>query len=359
MSKVVRPKIFVVNPGSTSTKIALFSGRKAIFESELRHSHHRLEAFDGIIDQADFRREAAEKELARHGFDLADVDAFVGRGGLLRPVPGGTFRVNEEMLKDLRSCKYGEHASNLGAVIVWPWAQAGGKEAYIANPVVVDELSDVARMTGFPAIARRSIFHALSQKAVAQTAAGRLGKPYQKLNLIVAHLGGGVTVGAHKKGRVVDVTNGLDGEGPMTPERTGSLPLVPSLKYLQENKLSVKDAARLISRQGGLLAHLGTNDCRLIESRAAAGDEKFKLVYDAFIYQVAKAIGSMAAALAGKVDAIVLTGGVMRGGIIRRELRRMTRFIAPVYVIIKNSEMDALASAALNVVSGAERAKDY
>ncbi|MHC4562301.1 MAG: butyrate kinase [Planctomycetota bacterium] len=352
-------KIFVVNPGSTSTKIALFSGRKAVFETELKHSRRKLDSFDGIIDQADFRRRAAEDGLAKHGFDPADIDAFVGRGGLLRPVPGGAFKVSRRMLSDLRSCKYGEHASNLGALIIWPWAHAAGKDAYIANPVVVDELSDVARVTGLPAITRRSIFHALSQKAVAHTAAARLGEPYEKLNLIVAHVGGGVTVGAHQKGRVIDVTNGLDGEGPMTPERTGSLPLVPFLKYVQENKLSAADTARLISRQGGLLAHLGTNDCRLIEAKAAAGNPKYKLVYDAFIYQVAKAIGSMAAALAGKVDAIVLTGGVMRGGIIRRELRRMTRFIAPVYVIIRNSEMEALALAALGVVSGAEKAKDY
>lgn len=353
------PNIYVVNPGSTSTKIALFAGTKVVFEEELKHSHRATARFDGVVAQADFRRRMAADALAEHKVALADIDAFVGRGGLLRPVPGGIFKVNRRMLGDLTSCKYGEHASNLGALIIWPWARSTGKGAYIANPVVVDEMADIARISGHPDIPRKSIFHALSQKAVAAKAAARLGKPYEKLNLIVAHLGGGVTIGAHRRGKVVDVTNGLEGDGPMTPERTGALPLLPFLKYIAAKELSASEAARLVTREGGLLAHLGTNDCRRIEAKASSGNRKFKLVYDAFIYQVAKGIGAMATVLAGKVDAIVLTGGAIRGPMLRRQLRRRVRFLAPVHVIIENLEMEALALAALEVLTGRKRAKVY
>ena len=353
------PKIFVINPGSTSTKVGLFAGARAVFDEELKHSCKELAGFDGIIDQTDFRRDLVSKILDDRGLSAGDIDAFVGRGGMLRPVPGGAFRVNTRMLRDLRTCKYGEHASNLGAMIAWELAQAAGKRAYIANPVVVDELDDIARISGHPAFPRKSVFHALSHKAVAEKVAAKLGKPYEKLNLIVVHLGGGVTVGAHRKGKVVDVNNGLEGEGPFTPERTGGMALLPFVKYVLEKKLSYSDVSKLVSRNGGMLAHLGTNDCKVIEGKVLAGSEKHALIYDAFIYQVAKAIGEMAAVLSGKVDLIVVTGGVARGPMFRRELAKRVRFIAPIHVILRNSEMAALALAGLDVLTGRKRARVY
>ena len=353
------PKLFVVNPGSTSTRVALFSGERAVFSEEIKHSRKELARFDGVIDQAHFRRDLVTKVLVAHDVDTATVDAFIGRGGLLRAVPGGVFRVNDRMLEDLRTCKYGEHASNLGAMIAHELARLAGKKAYVANPVVVDELADIARISGHPDFTRKSVFHALSQKAVAQKAPSKIGKPYEKLNLVIIHLGGGVTIGAHRKGKVVDVTNGLEGEGPFTPERTGEMALLPFAKHIIDNKLSYSDVSKLVSRNGGLLSHLGTNDCKIIEKKALEGVPRFRLVYDAFIYQVAKWIGAMATVLSGKVDAIIVTGGVARGPLFRRELTKRVRFIAPVHVILRNSEMAALALAGLDVLTGRKRARVY
>ena len=357
--KSTATKILVINPGSTSTKVALFAGRKAVFDVELNHPRKTIEAFNDVMDQADLRRQATVGALADHGVDLADIDVFVGRGGLLRPVPSGAFKVNKRMLSDLRSAKFGQHASNLGAILAWDLAGHGRKPAFIADPVVVDELWDVARLSGLPDLPRQCPFHALSHKAVAVKAAARLGKPYGRCNLIVAHLGGGITIGAHQRGRVVDVNHGLYGEGPFTPERSGAITTLEFYRYGLEKGLSLADATKLLTRQAGLVAHLGTNDCRRIEAKAAAGNKKYALVYDALIYQVAKQIGAMAAALSGKVDAIVLTGGIVRNKMFVRKLRRMIRFIAPVHVIVKNSEMHALAAAALDVVTGNSKAKVY
>ncbi len=225
--------------------------------------------------------------------------------------------------------------------------------------MVVDELCDSARLTGLPQIARRSVFHALSHKAAARKVAAKLGKPYAKCNFVVAHIGGGVSIGAHRKGRVIDVNNGLDGEGPFTPERTGALPLLPFFRWASGRKLSLREVDKIVTRNGGMLAHLGTNDCRIIEDKAAAGEPKFAKVYDAFIYGLAKQIGAMAAALEGKVDAIVLTGGVVRGPLLVRKLKRAIGFIAPVHMVLKNSEMEALASAALDLHRGLQKASLY
>ena len=353
------PNILVVNPGSTSTKVALFRGARKMFDDEVRHTRKELDRFDGIMDQGQFRRRQVSEALAARGISLDEIDGFVGRGGLLRPVPSGVFKVNRKMLTDLRSCRYGEHASNLGAIIADGLARQVGKVACIADPVVVDELDDVARVSGHPAAPRRSIFHALGQKAVARKVAAKLGKPYERLNLVVAFLGGGGTVGAHRKGKVVDVTNGLDGEGAFTPERTGTLPLLPFVKHILDKKLTYDDVSRLVTRQGGALALLGTNDLSYIEKKVAAGNKKFTLIRNAFIYQIAKDIGSMATVLAGKVDAIVVTGGIANNKALVRLLAKRVRFIAPVHVMVKNSEMEALASSALSVLTGKTRAKVY
>ncbi len=357
--KALQPSILVINPGSTSTKIALFAGTRCRFESELQHEREALAQFDGIIAQCGLRRQALMGFLEQHEVSVTQIDVFIGRGGLLRPLQSGVYAVDDAMLSDLRNCRYGEHASNLGAILADEFARAAGKRAYIANPVVVDELSDIARVSGHPDLPRRSIFHALSQKAVARKAAAKIGKPYEKCNLIVAHLGGGITIGAHERGRVVDVNNALDGEGPFSPERTGAVPALPLYRYATERNMSVADVQKFMTRNGGLLAHLGTNDCRLVEEKVAAGDAKFTLVYDAFVYQVAKAVGAMAAALSGKVDAIVLTGGVVRGQLFVRKLKNRVRFIAPVFAIVKNSEMEALATAAFQTYTGTQDVQRY
>ncbi len=352
-------KVFVINPGSTSTKLAMFAGAAAVFDVEIKHPRKVIEAFDSVMAQADMRRTAALGALADHGVALADIDVFVGRGGLLRPVPSGAFKINKRMLSDLRAAKYGEHASNLGAILAWELASEHHKPAFIANPVVVDELWDVARLSGLPDLPRQCPFHALSHKAVAAKAAAKLHKPYNRCNLIVAHLGGGITIGAHRHGRVVDVNHGLYGEGPFTPERSGAITTLEFYRYGLERGLSLAEATKLLTRQAGLVAHLGTNDCQKIEAKAIAGNKKFALVYDAFIYQVAKQIGAMAAALSGNVDAIVLTGGIVRGKAFVAKLRRMIRFIAPVHVILANCEMQALARAALDAATGKSKARVY
>ncbi len=353
------PLVFVINPGSTSTKVALYRGRKAVFEDELMHAYSDVAAFPDVVSQASFRRDAAVACLTARGIDVADVDVFVGRGGLIRPVPSGGFRVNRKMLKDLRDARFGEHASNLGAPIAWELSGKGAKPAFIANPVMVDELCDEARITGLPDLPRQAPFHALSHKAVGEKAAAKLGKPYEKCNLIVGHFGGGITIGAHRKGQVVDVNNGLFGEGPFTPQRSGALINLHFMKYCEEKDLSLKEATRLLTREAGFTAHLGTDDFGKIEAAARAGKKKFALVHDAFVFQVAKQIGAMAAVLDGKVDAIVLTGWMVHGKLFVQKLRRKIRFIAPIQLITKNSEMEALASAAMDIVEGKKKAKVY
>jgi butyrate kinase len=355
----MNPRILVINPGSTSTKIALYHGARSLFETTLRHERALLEKCDGVMKQDALREAAVREELSKRNMSISEIKIFMGRGGLLRPIPGGTYAINQKMINDLASCSFGEHASNLGAIIASRLAKEAKGKAYIANPVVVDELSDVARISGHPAMPRRSIFHALSQKAVAQKAAAKLGKKYEKCNLIVAHIGGGITVGAHEKGRVVEVNNGLEGDGSFTPERTGGVTVMDFYRYALAHKLDENQAVSLVSRNGGLLAHLGTNDCRVIEEKIRRGNKKFALVYAAFAYNVAKNIGSCAAALAGKVDAVVLTGEVLYGEIFRKELTRRVKWIAPVQVFLKNSEMEALASAGLEVASGKNKASNY
>ena len=357
--KTDSPLIFVINPGSTSTKVALYRGRKPVFEDELQHDYDTVAAFPTMVSQAPFRRDAAVACLESRGLSVADVDIFVGRGGLLRPVPSGAFKINRRMLADVQAATFGEHASNLGAPIAWELSGQGKKPAFIANPVVVDELCDEARITGLPELMRECPFHALSHKAIGEKAAAKLGKPYEKCNLIVGHFGGGITIGAHRKGQVIDVNNGLFGEGPFTPQRGGGLTNLAFMKYCETKGLSLSEATKLLTREAGFTAHLGTDDMVKIEKDVEAGRKKTTLVFDAFIYQVAKWMGAMAAALDGKVDAIAVTGGMVRGKLFMQKLRRKVRFIAPVMVFKKNSEMEALAVAALDVAEGKKKAKVY
>ncbi|MGC9100503.1 MAG: butyrate kinase [Caldisericum sp.] len=352
-------KVFVVNPGSTSTKIAVFENENSLFEKTIRHSSEELKDFKSIIDQYDFRFNVIEKELRENGFDLRDFDAFVGRGGLLHPIESGTYRVNDDMLKDLMECRYGEHASNLGAIIAYNLAQKVHKPAYIVDPVVVDEMEPLARYSGLKGIERKSIWHALNQKAVARRAAKDLGKRYEDVNLVVVHLGGGISVAAHKKGRTVDVNNALNGDGPFAPERAGGLPTISLVDLCMSGKYSYEEMKKMLAGKGGLVSHLGTNNALEVEERIEKGDSYAKLVYEAMAYQVAKTVGEMATVLYGEVDAIVLTGGIARSQMLTDWIKERVSFIAPVLIYPGEDEMRALLEGALRVLRGEEKEKIY
>ncbi|MGB6369432.1 MAG: butyrate kinase, partial [Atribacterota bacterium] len=304
-------KILVINPGSTSTKVALFSNEQLLFEKKIEHNNEELHVFHNIIDQYEFRLDIILNFLKEKGIDHSALDAIVGRGGLLKPIPSGTYRVNEKMLEDLRKGVSGEHASNLGGILAYGIAEEKlSTPAYIVDPVVIDEMKPVARISGMPEIPRISILHALNQKAVARKAALDLGKKYEKANFIVAHLGGGISVGIHCKGNVIDVNNALNGEGPFTPERSGGVPVGALVELCFSGKFTKDEIMKKIKGKGGLVAYLNTNDVREVIKRIEQGDKKAKLILEAMAYQVAKEIGAAATVLKGQIDAIILTGGI-------------------------------------------------
>lgn len=352
--------VLCINPGSTSTKIAVFENNVLLLEETLRHSTEELAPFPRIGDQYSFRRQVITRFLADRGFDVTKLTTVVGRGGLLKPIPGGTYLVNETMVQDLQAAARGEHASNLGGLLAKDLASELNIPAYIVDPVVVDEMQDEARLSGHPAIERKSIFHALNQKAVAKRFASARGVEYNTLNLIVAHLGGGISVGAHRKGRVVDVNNALDGEGPFSPERSGGLPVGDLAKLCFSGKFSHGEIKKMLTGQGGMVAYLGTNDGREVRRRMEAGDKKAELVFKALAYQVAKEIGSMAAVLKGQVDAIIITGGLAYDQTyLVPWIAQAVSFIAPVEVMPGEDEMTALCEGALRVLTGKESAQVY
>lgn len=352
--------ILAINPGSTSTKISIFEGKKEIFTKTLRHSSEELAPYPNVIDQYQFRKDTIAAALKENNIDANDIAAVVGRGGLLRPIASGVYEVNENMIADLSSAKYGEHASNLGGIIANAMAkEIPGCRAFIADPVVVDELCEVARISGHPKFPRKSIFHALNQKAIAKQYAAEVGKKYSDLNLIVAHMGGGTSIGAHKKGQIVDVNDALNGDGPFSPERSGSLTALDVVKACFSGEYTFDEMKKLINGKGGLMAHLGTNSFYEVEQNMAKGDAKSILITDAFLFQVAKSIGAEAAALSGEVDAILLTGGVAYGKEMMAQLADMVKFIAPVKVYPGEDEMGALAGNGLAVLEGTEEMKVY
>ena len=352
-------RILAINPGSTSTKIAIYDNEKEVFESTLRHSNEEIEKYDRIIDQYDFRKEVILTALSDNGINLTKLSAVVGRGGLLKPIKGGTYAVNEQMVADLKAAQMGEHASNLGGMIAQEIAHQLNIPAFIVDPVVVDELEPVARISGMPEIARVSIFHALNQKAVARRYSKEIDRPYDELNLIVAHLGGGISVGAHEIGRVVDVNNALDGEGPFSPERTGGLPVGDLAKLCYSGKYTHADIKKMIKGKGGLVAYLGSNDGREVVKMIENGDENAKLIFEAMAYQVAKEIGSCATVLKGKVDAIILTGGLAYGEMLTTWIKNRVSFISDVVIYAGEDEMSALALGGLRVLRKEEEAQIY
>ncbi len=352
-------KILVINPGSTSTKISVFEDEEEILKENIHHSKEELEPFEKIVDQYEFRKKIILETLQKKGFDLRQLSATVGRGGLLRPIPGGTYRVNERMLHDLRIGLQGEHASNLGGILAHEIAKPLGIPAFIVDPVVVDEMEPIAKLSGLPEIERRSIFHALNQKAVARQAAADMGKKYEEVNFIVVHLGGGISVGVHRKGRVVDVNNALNGDGPYAPERAGGLPVWDAMKLALSGKYTEQELKKKLAGKGGVVAYLGTNDMREVEERVKAGDEKARLVFEGMAYQVAKEIGAGATVLKGQVDAIIITGGLARSDMFVGWVKERVSFIAPVKVYPGEDEMRALAMGVLRVLRGEEEAKEY
>lgn len=352
-------RMLIINPGSTSTKIAVYDGEAMVFEETLRHDVDVLSKFGGIIQQMDFRKDIILDALGRNSIDKKTISAVVGRGGLLKPIEGGTYEVNEEMLKDLRISERGWHASNLGGLIAHEIAKEIGGRAFIVDPVVVDELQDVARISGLKGIERVSIFHALNQKAVARRYAMSIGRKYEELNLIVVHLGGGISVGAHKKGRVIDVPNALNGEGPFSPERAGGLPIWDLVELCFSGIYTKDDLKKMIVGNGGIVSYLGTNDAREVVKKIENGDEYAKLVYQAMAYQVAKEVGASSAVLKGDVDQIIITGGIAYDKMFVGWLEEMVGFISGVTVYPGEDELKALAEGGLRVLSGEEEPRVY
>ncbi len=351
-------KSLIINPGSTSTKIGVFEDENLILETTLRHTTEEIAQFATIFDQREFRKNIILDFLKAENFDVKSLDVIVGRGGLLKPIPGGTYEVSDELLEDLKIGKQGQHASNLGGILAREIADEIGVKAYIVDPVVVDELCDEARISGVPELPRISIFHALNQKAVAKRYAKEIGKKYEDLNLIVVHMGGGVSVGAHQNGKIIDVFNALDGDGAFSPERAGAVPVGGLVKMCFSGKYTEKEVYNKLVGNGGLNAYLGTNDMRDVIKKSET-DEKAKLILDAFDFQVAKNIGSMGAVLAGKVDQIIVTGGIAYNKVITDELERRTSFIAPMTVYAGEDELLALVQGGLRVVNGEEEAQVY
>ncbi|WP_346355072.1 butyrate kinase [Azotosporobacter soli] len=352
-------RILTINPGSTSTKLAVYHDDKETLSQNLSHSAAELAQFANIIDQLEYRLAKIQDFLHANSLSPADFSAIVARGGLLKPMLSGTYAINDVMLADLSSARYGDHASNLGAILAQRLAKESGCPSFIVDPVVVDELSDLARISGLPELPRKSIFHALNQKAVAKRFAKRIGRPYGELNLIVAHLGGGISVGCHRQGQVVDVNNALNGDGPFSPERAGTLPAEQLADYVLRNHLTGAEIAKKIAGSGGLVAHLGLNDVREVQKLVASGDKKAQQVYEAMIYQVARSIAAAAVPVCGKVDYILLTGGIAHSEYITGKLKEYIGFIAPVTVIPGENELQALAEGALRVLTQEEDALQY
>ena len=352
-------KLLIINPGSTSTKIGVYEGEKEILEETLRHSSEEILKYDTIFDQLDFRKEVILKVLKEKGIDINELDAVVGRGGMLKPIEGGTYEVNEAMVEDLKIGVQGPHASNLGGILSNEIAKEIGKRAFIVDPVVVDEMEDVARLSGVPELPRKSKFHALNQKAVAKRYAKEHNTSYEDVNLIVVHMGGGVSVGAHRKGRVIDVNNALDGDGPFSPERAGGVPSGELLEMCFSGKYSKEEVYKKLVGKGGFVAYANTNDARDLIKLSQEGDEKGSLIFNAFIYQIAKEIGSMAVVLDGEVDAIVLTGGIAYSDYVTNAINKKVKWIAPMVVYGGEDELLALAQGAIRVLDGVEEAKIY
>ena len=352
-------KSLIINPGSTSTKIGVFEDETLLFEETLRHTTEEISQYASIADQKDFRKKIITDLLEKKEFDIKSLNVVVGRGGMLKPIPGGTYAVTDDLLADLVVGKQGQHASNLGGILAREIGDSIGVPSFIVDPVVVDELMPIARYSGVPELPRKSVFHALNQKAVAKRYAKEQGVPYESLNLIVVHMGGGVSVGAHEKGMIVDVFNALDGDGAFSPERAGGVPSGALIDMCFSGEYTKKEVYSKIVGKGGFNAYLGTNDMREVMKMVNEGNEKAAEMVDAFTFQVAKDMGSMACVLKGKVDQIIVTGGIAYNAPVIEALKERTGFIAPFTVYPGEDELLALTQGALRVLNGEEKAMEY
>ncbi len=352
-------KVFAINPGSTSTKIAMFEGDKEVFSKNVSHDAEKLKEFKEISDQFDYRKETILKELAEAGQTLEGVDAFSARGGGLVNVEGGVYKVGEKLLEHARVGYTVKHPATLGAQLADAFAKEYGGVAFVVNPPDVDEFTDVARVTGLKGIYRESRIHALNQKEIGIRYAAKLGKKYEDLNLIICHIGGGISVTAHNHGKMVDSNDIANGDGPMAPTRCGQLPVKDVVTMCFSGKYTEKEMREKITKTGGLVDHLGTSDAREVTEMIKNGNQYAKLIYDAMIYEIGKTAGSMAAVLCGKVDGIIFTGGISHDKYVVEKLTEMLSFIAPITVMAGEFEMEALAAGAIRVLSGKEEAKTY
>lgn len=352
-------KIFTVNPGSTSTKIALFEGGEAVFSRNVSHDAEKLKEFPEISDQFDYRKETILKELTAAGVSLDGVDAFSGRCGGTVSMEGGVYAVNEIMLEDVRSGKYVKHPAGLGCQLAHDFAGQYGKPAFVVNSPDTDEFQDLARVTGLKGIYRESKVHALNQKEIGIRYAKAKGKTYEDMNLIICHIGGGVSVTAHRQGRMVDSNDIAQGDGPMAPTRCGQIAVKDVVNLCFSGDLTEKEIRDKITKSGGLVDHLGTSDAREVTKMIEEGNTYAKLIYDAMIYEIGKTAGAMAAVLYGKVDAVVLTGGISYDKYVVQVLTEMLSFIAPIEVMAGEFEMEALAAGAIRVLSGEEQVREY
>ncbi|MGB9867979.1 MAG: butyrate kinase [Bacillota bacterium] len=353
-----RPLILVINPGSTSTKVAVFAREQPVAERAVFHRASELAQFRRVLDQLEFRKHAVMRFLEEQGISISQLDCVVARCGLVGSVESGTYLVDEGLCRELMETP-DEHASNLGPLLAQAIARAAGISAYMVDPPTVDELEPLARVSGLKGIERRSVFHALNQKAIAHKAAALLGKPYEECNMIVAHMGGGISVGAHRRGRVVDVNNALEGEGPFSPERAGGLPVGSVIQMCYQSGLTEQQLRKRLVGCGGLVSYLGTNNAQEVEDRISKGDSDARTVYEAMAYQIAKEIGGCAAVLKGDIDAIVLTGGLAYSERLVGWIKERVGFLGRIMVFPGEGEMEALVEGALRVLTGNERPKVY
>lgn len=352
------PLILTINPGSTSTKFAVYRGKEVVFKETIKHKDEELMVYNSIADQLDYRAELLLSYLKKHDVDYNELNGVVGRGGFLRSLPSGTYLVDDLMLDDLKTAKLGEHASNLGALIAQKIASQVNIPAFIVDPIVVDEFEKEARISGIPDIERKSTFHALNIKAVSRKVADEIGKPYEELNFVVAHLGSGISVAAQRKGKVIDVNN-ANNEGPFSPERAGTLPAEQLARLCYSGKYTEKEMITRITKEGGLYAYCGTKNEMEVEERMEKGDITAKEILDAMIYQIAKEIGAMSTVLDGEVDGVILTGGLSYSDYIVENVSKKVKFVSPIYRVPGEEELEALAFGALRVLEGKEKAKNY
>ena len=350
-------RILVINPGSTSTKIGVFEDDKKLFVESIRHSTEELSKFDKVVDQYDFRRELVEQTLHNKGFSDSDFDAVVSRGGLLRSIKAGAYEINEDMVWQLRYKPRHEHASNVGPLIAYSIATKYNIPAYIYDGITVDEMDPINKITGLPEMRRKGMGHNLNTRAAALRYAKENGKAYKDITVIVTHLGGGISVNLHHNGKIIDFIN--DEEGGFSPERTGGLPLFDVISKCYEDGMDQKTMMKIVKTRGGLVAHLGTTSCEDVESKIEAGDEKAKLIYDAMALNVAKNIAKLAPDVQGKVDAIIITGGIAYSSYITSYISKCITYIAPVVIYPGEDEMQSLANGALRVLLGEEKANIY